>query len=485
MQIWMRVIQIVTNKEELQAYAAETCLRALKSDKVDVCMVKCGGYMLGEFGHLVADKPGCSGAAQCAVLKEKLHTANDWQVKQMLVSALAKLLNAHPQLRPQILELMHAHTTTMDPELQQRAVEYVALAQPGREGLLEKVMDLMPNFPERESILTRKIKERELAATTDRTLKQIQTQGLKPDDDESPELPELDLAAGSAAHTKTRAAAAATHAISSTSAAPDLLDLSSPAAPSSHAASAVAGTQLTSAAAASALDDLLGASAPPPAPPPHAPPAANSSSSSSSMLDDLLGLAAPAPPASLTQPSLASQPPPLAAGSHARTNLDLLDSLPSAPATHTRPPPSAMEAEAAGGGQSSGANGLGAVYEVAMEGKGMLFEGDGFSIHAQVAVQVSNASLNLQYPDRLPCILSFLPRFARPCYLFGRMPLPRHPALPCQPILLYGGFGVAVGREVRRGCGCVLERGVTYRGVSGRGCSGGAALQCCCWSGGL
>ena len=51
------------------------------------------------------------------------------ETKQVLLSAFVKLLNAHPQLAPQITELIQKQTTTMDAELQQRAVEYLALAQ--------------------------------------------------------------------------------------------------------------------------------------------------------------------------------------------------------------------------------------------------------------------------------------------------------------------------------------------------------------------
>ena len=128
-QIWMRVVQIVTNKEELQVYAAETCLRSLRNETVHESMVKCGGYIVGEFGHLMTHKHESSPSAQWQLLKDKFYTCTEWETKQVLLSAFVKLLNAHPQLAPQITELIQKQTTTMNAELQQRAVEYLALAQ--------------------------------------------------------------------------------------------------------------------------------------------------------------------------------------------------------------------------------------------------------------------------------------------------------------------------------------------------------------------
>ena len=68
-------------------------------------MVKCGGYILGEFGHLIASQAGCSAPAQLAVLKEKFITATtgaDGETRQLLLTAFVKLGNAHPSLRPEV-----------------------------------------------------------------------------------------------------------------------------------------------------------------------------------------------------------------------------------------------------------------------------------------------------------------------------------------------------------------------------------------------
>src|SRR5271155_5693636 len=56
-EVWQRVIQIVTNNEELQVYAAQMILEYVKQDLCHETLVKIGAYVLGEFGHLIAEDP--------------------------------------------------------------------------------------------------------------------------------------------------------------------------------------------------------------------------------------------------------------------------------------------------------------------------------------------------------------------------------------------------------------------------------------------
>lgn len=130
-QVWMRVVQIVTNHEDLQVYAAETCFRALKSEPVHESMVKCGGYIIGEFGHTVSSRLEFSAERQFELLRDKFTAGVDQMVtRQILITAFVKLMSTHPQLKAPIGSFLADYTTTMNPELQQRALEYVALAQP-------------------------------------------------------------------------------------------------------------------------------------------------------------------------------------------------------------------------------------------------------------------------------------------------------------------------------------------------------------------
>jgi hypothetical protein len=161
-QVWMRVVQIVTNHEDLQVYAAETCFKALSSEPVHESMVKCGGYIIGEFGHTVSGRPEFSGEKQYELLRDKFVTGVDQVVtRQILITAFVKLMSTHAHLKGTIGSFLSGLMSTMEPELQQRALEYVALAQPGREGLLETALESMPDFPERENMELKQMTERE------------------------------------------------------------------------------------------------------------------------------------------------------------------------------------------------------------------------------------------------------------------------------------------------------------------------------------
>lgn len=57
-EVWYRVIQIVTNTEQLQEYAAKRAYEHVKSPAAHESILKIGAYILGEYGHLVANEPG-------------------------------------------------------------------------------------------------------------------------------------------------------------------------------------------------------------------------------------------------------------------------------------------------------------------------------------------------------------------------------------------------------------------------------------------
>ena len=46
-----------------------------------------------------------------------MHVSTQWETKQVLLSAFVKLINVHPQLKPQITELLEKQTRTIDAEV--------------------------------------------------------------------------------------------------------------------------------------------------------------------------------------------------------------------------------------------------------------------------------------------------------------------------------------------------------------------------------
>jgi len=153
--IWFRVVQIVTNHQNLQKYAAETVFRALAKEPVHENMVKIAGYILGEFGHLIEANPDSKPAMQF----DRLHARfpfSSLTTKAILLSSFIKLINLFPELKARIAPIFAALSTTLDSELQQRAVEYNSLAR-GRSNVLEAVMEQMPAYQERQSKLLQRL----------------------------------------------------------------------------------------------------------------------------------------------------------------------------------------------------------------------------------------------------------------------------------------------------------------------------------------
>ncbi|MBW0508004.1 hypothetical protein O181_047719 [Austropuccinia psidii MF-1] len=151
-EIWYRVIQIVTNTEELQDYAAKKVFEFIHMPVCHEQMIKVAAYILGEFGHLVANDQGLSPIEQFQVLHSKANLCSP-STRSMLLTTYLKWLNLFPEIRAQILDVFEKYTYVLDAELQQRACEYLAIANLPSEELLQTICDEMPPFPERESAL--------------------------------------------------------------------------------------------------------------------------------------------------------------------------------------------------------------------------------------------------------------------------------------------------------------------------------------------
>ena len=175
-EVWQRVIQIVTNNEELQEYAAKNTLHYIKDDRCHETLVKIGGYVLGEFGHLIAEYQGCSPIEQFSALHSKMQSCSS-STKAILLSSFVKFVNLFPEIKPQLLQVFKSYRHTLDSELQQRSCEYLVLATLPTDDLLRTVCDEMPPFPERASVLLSRLHQKH-ANTTDRTTWSFRRQDL-------------------------------------------------------------------------------------------------------------------------------------------------------------------------------------------------------------------------------------------------------------------------------------------------------------------
>ncbi|KAK8339048.1 hypothetical protein V6Z12_A08G008300 [Gossypium hirsutum] len=160
--IWFRVVQFVTNNDDLQPYAAAKAKEYLDKPAVDEKMVKVCAYILGEYSHLLARRPGCSPKEIFCVIHEKLPSVSTTTIP-LLLSAYAKIL-MHTQppdqvLQNQIWAIFTKYESCIDAEIQQRAVEYFALSRKG--AALMDIFAEMPKFPERQSSLIKKAEDAE------------------------------------------------------------------------------------------------------------------------------------------------------------------------------------------------------------------------------------------------------------------------------------------------------------------------------------
>ncbi|KAI9282538.1 adaptin N terminal region-domain-containing protein [Sporodiniella umbellata] len=158
-EVWFRVVQIVTNNEELQEYAAKTVLNYLGSPQYNETMVKVGGYILGEYGHLIANLNGCSPIEQFTAVHNKFNLCS-LQTRALLLTTYAKFINLFPEIKGQILPVLNQYRHVLDAELQQRACEYFAVSTLPTDDLLQTVCEEMPPYPQRQSTLLLKLNQK-------------------------------------------------------------------------------------------------------------------------------------------------------------------------------------------------------------------------------------------------------------------------------------------------------------------------------------
>ncbi|KAJ3123585.1 hypothetical protein HK100_011548 [Physocladia obscura] len=165
--IWFRVVQIITNNEVLQEYAVATILTALRSPTCHETTVKVGGCVLGEYGHLIANMPGCAPIDQFTALHTKFPICSV-QTRALLLTTYVKFMNLFPEIKGEIIAVFKQHQSVLDVELQQRANEYLRLAtRDDGDELLQTVCEEMPAYPERESALLLKLNQK-IADTEDK-----------------------------------------------------------------------------------------------------------------------------------------------------------------------------------------------------------------------------------------------------------------------------------------------------------------------------
>lgn len=165
-EVWYRVIQIVINREDVQGYAAKTVFEALQAQACHENMVKVAGYILGEFGNLIAGDPRSSPRIQFNLLHSKYHLCS-LSTRALLLTTYVKFINLFSEIKPDIQAVLatDSNIRNSDAELQQRAAEYLALSKVASPDILATVLEEMPPFPERESSILAILKKKKPGVT--------------------------------------------------------------------------------------------------------------------------------------------------------------------------------------------------------------------------------------------------------------------------------------------------------------------------------
>lgn len=165
-EVWYRVIQIVINREDVQGYAAKTVFEALQAQACHENMVKVAGYILGEFGNLIAGDPRSTPRIQFNLLHSKYHLCS-LSTRALLLTTYVKFINLFSEIKPDIQAVLatDSNIRNSDAELQQRAAEYLALSKVASPDILATVLEEMPPFPERESSILAILKKKKPGVT--------------------------------------------------------------------------------------------------------------------------------------------------------------------------------------------------------------------------------------------------------------------------------------------------------------------------------
>ena len=134
--IWYRIIQIITGfvgrepGQDLQKYAANKLFTALSLPNVHENVVKVGAYVLAEYGNFIANQPGKEPYKIFETLSRHWVSVSA-ATKGMLLNAYVKLAVNFPDLKDEIISVLEINSEHWDPDIQQRAVEYLQLLKEG------------------------------------------------------------------------------------------------------------------------------------------------------------------------------------------------------------------------------------------------------------------------------------------------------------------------------------------------------------------
>jgi len=151
--IWFRIAQILTGFEgteldvDIQHYAAAKTLDSLKVTHAHDPLVKLAAYVLGEYGDTIVEKEEDAIKQYKALIKHYDNSNSD--TKCMILSTLVKITSRSNNIKEKVIEFMKSNIKRWELDLQQRAVEYLALLQSNQfDEKKGTILERIPGFPE-------------------------------------------------------------------------------------------------------------------------------------------------------------------------------------------------------------------------------------------------------------------------------------------------------------------------------------------------
>ena len=157
--IWYRLVQVVTGFGEspnvsLQEYAVGKASTALALPHIHDSMVKLAAILIGEFSSYINDPQSIFDQFQRHFPHSSIET------KCIVLSCYMKLTHAYPVLVNSTFTIFEHHTYHLNPDLQQRALEYYNLCSENFESIRNSVIYPMPTYSEdlqKQNMLIQKI----------------------------------------------------------------------------------------------------------------------------------------------------------------------------------------------------------------------------------------------------------------------------------------------------------------------------------------
>ncbi|KAG8188955.1 hypothetical protein JTE90_016622 [Oedothorax gibbosus] len=174
-----KLIQVITNEEAIQAYAAKRAFEALETSFYSEKLVKVVGYILGEFGNLIAGDSKFSPIVQLRLLHSKFYLSSN-NTKATLLTTYMKFANLYSDsfIREEIKQIFKINIHNIDSEIQQRAVEYLKLCEIAHEKTLITVFDKMPHV-KKEICVEKALQKVKVETSEENPIKNIGSENSK------------------------------------------------------------------------------------------------------------------------------------------------------------------------------------------------------------------------------------------------------------------------------------------------------------------